>query len=1056
MSNTFRPSRLTLCLLSFLYAILVCTQAVLALDPNKAITQYIHDAWEVGDALSQNIIQAIVQTRDGYLWIGTRDGLARFDGVRFTMVPGPKNSDIRALLEDQEGSLWVGLFGGGLGCWKDNKLTVYTTKEGLSNNQVLSIYEAPQGDLWIGTYGGGVNRLRNGEFTTFAAKQGLASDWVMCIYGDQNGGIWIGTEGGGLSRWTDGEFTSYTKRRGLSNDNVYAVRKDREGNLWAGTYGGGLNRWKNGRFTAFTTQQGLSKNQVMCLYEDRDGNIWIGTDGGGVNRWRNQELSSYTTRDGLTNDTVTSIYEDREGSLWIGTWGGGLNRLRDGKFTVYTTREGLSSDRTASICEDREGNVWIGTDGGGVNRLRNGKFKSYSVRDGLSSDWVFSVFGSRDGNLWIGTWGGGLDLLRGGKLTHHAFSKESSNDGVISLYEDRRGTLWIGTNIGTNRSGLSRWEKGKFTSFTGELGLSSNRVISFYEDQQGSLWIGTSNGLNRLAGGNITTYTTRQGLADNLVHCIYGDSSGILWIGTGGGLNRFREGTLSSFKTPDRQFEEAIFQILEDGKENLWMAWKRGILRVNKRDLNAWAAGKTTSIPTVLYGKPDGLRSGQQSAVSRQPSAWKARDGKLWFTTSRGVVMIDPDNISANKLLPPVVIERLIIDQNPLDLSRPVQLPAGHGQLEAHYTALSFLAPEKVNFRYQLEGFDEDWVEAGTRRVAYYTNLPPGHYRFRVKACNNDGVWNETGASLSFSLAPHFYQAYWFYGICSAGVILLGASAYRFRIHQGKVREKKLLAVVDKRTQELQEEIGKRRQAEEALQESLKDLERRVQERTAELSQLSARLLHLQDEERRRIARELHDSTGQSLVALAMNLASINGSSSLDPNVRQTLSDSLALAEQCSQEIRVLSYLLHPPMLDEAGLAGALRWYAAGFTQRSGIRVDLEMSPDLDRLPDEVEIALFRIVQESFANIHRHSNSPTAKVRIAVDSKEVMLEIADHGSGMSPTSSATSLDRTTAKIGVGIAGMRERIRQLQGRLEISSNEQGTTVRAVVPLNGTDS
>ncbi len=1052
MSNTSKPSRNTLCIFSFLYGVLVCSQAVFALDPNKAITQYIHDAWEVGDALSQNTIQAIVQTRDGYLWIGTRGGLARFDGVRFTMLPGLENSDIRALLEDQEGSLWVGLFGGGLGCWKDNKLTVYTTKEGLSSNQVLSIYEASQGDLWIGTYGGGVIRLRNGEFTTFAAKQGLASNWVMCIYGDQNGVIWAGTEGGGLNQWRDGRFTSYTKRQGLSNDNVYAVRQDREGILWVGTYGGGLNRLENGRFIALRTHQGLSKNQVMCLYEDREGNMWIGTDGGGLNRLKDQELSSYTTRDGLTNDAVNVIYEDREGSLWVGTWGGGLNRLRDGKFTVYTTREGLSSNRTASICEDREGNLWVGTDGGGVNRLRNGKFKTYSIREGLSSDWVFSVFGSREGSVWIGTWGGGLDRLRDGKITHHLFNKKSSNDGVISLYEDRRGALWIGTN----RGGLSRFEKGKFTSFTTELGLSSSQVISLYEDQRGNLWIGTSNGLNRLEGGNVTTYTTQHGLADNFVHCIHGDSSGILWIGTRSGLNRFKEGKISSFKTSDRQLEDAIFQILEDGQENLWMACKRGVLRVNKKVLNAYSEKKITRIPTILYGKPDGLRSAPYSAVSSQPSGWKSQDGNLWFTTSKGVVMVNPDNISANESPPPVIIEKVAIDQKPLDFSQPVQLPPGHGQLEAQYTALSFLAPEKVQFKYQLEGFDNDWIEAGTRRVAYYTNLPPGHYRFRVKACNNDGVWNETGASFSFFLAPHYYQAYCFYGICSAGVMLLGASAYRFRIHQVKVREKKLLAVVDKRTQELQEEISKRKQAEEALQESLKDLERRVQERTAELSQLSARLLHLQDEERRRIARELHDSTAQSLIALTMNLASINGSSSLDPKVRQTLSDSLALAEQCSQEIRVLSYLLHPPMLDEAGLTGALRWYAAGFTQRSGIRVDLEMSPDLDRLPDEVEIALFRIVQESFANIHRHSNSPTAKVRIAADSKEVMLEIADHGSGMSPTSSETSLDRTTARIGVGIAGMRERIRQLRGRLEISSNAQGTTVRAVVPLNGTDS
>lgn len=554
-----------------------------------------------------------------------------------------------------------------------------------------------------------------------------------------------------------------------------SIYEDREGSLWVGTYSGGLSRFKDGRFTSFTTKDGLSHDVVSSIYEDREGSLWIGTYGG-LNRFKDKKFTAYTTTDGLSNDWAFSIYESRGGNLWIGTLGG-LNWFKDGKFTHHTTRNGLPHDHVRTICEDREGNLWIGTPEG-LARLKGGEIIIFTTKHGLSSANVWSLYEDWDGNLWIGTNGGGLNQFKNGAFTTYTMREGLSHNWVTSIYQDRKGQLWIGTE-----NGLNRFKDGKFTHYTTKEGLPSSKVTAIYEDPDGDLWIGTrGEGLFRMKDGELITYTTKQGLFDNVVTGVFEDNNG-----------------------------------------NLWMGSFRGIFRVSKREFDDLDEGRIRAVTSVVYGKADGMKSIECN--SGQPPGCKGKDGRLWFPTVKGAVTIDPDDI--NTLAPPVVIEQVIIDQRSFDPRERVEAPPGKRELEFHYTGLSFLDPKRVRFKYKLEGYDKDWADVGTRRVAYYTNIPPGEYRFRVIACNNDGVWNEAGAAFEFSLQPHWYETRWFYVLLASGIIGLAIGLtrgfHKHRIRQLEERKRELETLVDERTKDLQE-------AKRELEDINKNLEHRVQE----------------------------------------------------------------------------------------------------------------------------------------------------------------------------------------------------------------------------------
>jgi signal transduction histidine kinase/ligand-binding sensor domain-containing protein/CheY-like chemotaxis protein len=785
-----------------------------ALTPNRSLTQYTHRVWQTEDGLPQNTVQSIVQTPDGYLWLASQEGIVRFDGVSFVIfnhknTEGIKHSSIQALVAGPDGSLWAATTGG-LTRYQHGLFTTYTTADGLSNNVVQALTVDPWGGVWIGTQGGGVNLFKDGEFTVWTTKEGLSGDFVNAVYCATDGSIVVGTDAW-VCRIRDNRIEKLPAPAGFDYQSVHAIIEDTRSNLWIGS-NGGLHCRRNASWTTYTISDGLASDRVRSLCADREGSLWVGTDGGGLMRWRYGEFEVFGVAEGLSHDVVFTLYEDREGTMWIGTYAGGLNALMEGKFITYTTAEGLPNDVIRAIYEGNDGSMWIGTNGGGMSRMRDGEFTNYTVRDGLAHNIVRAFYEDRDGALWIGT-SNGLNRLKDGEWSVYTTDDGLSAGFIYSITEVNDGSLWIGTKGG----GISRLQNGEFSSYTTADGLAGDVVRNVHQARDGTIWVLTTDGLSHWRDGRFENFTTDNGLSHNFTYSVHEDAEGTLWIGTfGGGLHRLHDGHIDAFTSEDGLFDDTMFQILEDDNENLWMTCNNGIFRVNKNDLDKYTRGLIERIPCTVYGTEDGMKSSECNG-SAKPAGTRTRDGRLWFPTIKGIACIDPNRIAENKLAPPVVIDHVYIDQKPYPADQQTVVSPGGGELQFSYTGLSFIAPENVLFRYRLEGFDRGWVSAGNRRTAYYTNIPPGSYTFRVAACNNDGIWNDEGAVFSFRLSPHYYQTHWFQALCALILALAVYAIYRLRERRHRALARALRSQVDERTRELQLEIAERTRTEADL-----------------------------------------------------------------------------------------------------------------------------------------------------------------------------------------------------------------------------------------------
>ena len=786
------------------FALLTPGPAPRALDPHKALTQYSHDNWQSNRGLPQNAVKAIVQGPQGYLWCATQEGLVRFDGVQFTVfdkwnTSAFRNNNVRALCMDRTGVLWIGT-NGGLLRLKDGVFTSYTTREGLVYDNVTTLCETRDGSIWAGTYGGGLSRLKNGRFTNFTTRDGLTHDSILSLMESRDGTLWIGTNGGGICRFDGGRFSVPDSGTTLPNSTVYALCETRDGALWAGTYGGGLCRIEGGRIRVFTARDGLSNDRVLGLYQDGDGNLWVATFGGGICRYAEGRWDSLTTANGLPYNVVWCFLEDREKNLWVGLDGGGLLRLHDGSFATFSTQEGLSNDFAIGIYETRAGDLWVTTNGGGINRFRDGRFTALTTRDGLPNDLIRCMCEDSQGALWVGTDGGGAARISDGRITVVDMAHGLSSNRVIALKVDRSGTVWAGTNGG----GLNRIRDGEVKVFM-EHPSPADMVNLVFEDRSGRLWIGSyGGGLSILEGEKFMSFPGQAEIGNATVSGILEDPDGTLWLSTiGSGLFRLRHGHVTKFTRRDGLFDDVSYEVLDDGLGYLWMSGNKGVYRVARRELEAFADARSKTLRCDSYGEADGMKSAECNG-GFVPAGNRTKDGRLWFPTMRGVSVLDPSKLAINKLAPPVLVEQAVVNGTPVDLSKPLVLPAGRNRLEIHYTGLSFVAPSKVKFRYFLDGFESTWVEADTRRVAYYTNIPPGRYVFRVTACNNDGVWNDKGAALSLVQRPSFYQAWWFYGLCATILLVAWPGLYLARVRRLQTRQHQLETLVRERTVELQ------------------------------------------------------------------------------------------------------------------------------------------------------------------------------------------------------------------------------------------------------------
>ena len=977
----------------FVALLVLCGGRADALPPGSDLGQLGRRAWQTETGLPQNTVHSVVQDFEGYIWVATEEGLARFDGLNFVVfdrqnTPQLRSNDVRSLLVQEKGNvLWVAT-AAGLSRFYADEWTTFTTEQGRAGNDVVSACEARNGAVWVAT-SSGLSRLQDGAWTSYTTRDGLADDNVRVIsedMTDETGAMWVGTAEG-LSRFAGGKFTNFTTDDGLPGG-VSAIERGTDGSLWLGT-DAGLSRYRDGRFETLTTRDGLPNDRVISLHAAREGGLWVGTAAGAA-LLREGRFERFAESDPLADGIVLSIFEDREGSFWLGTESGGLHQLRGRKFTTYSTREGLSSDLVKAIYEDASGDVWVGTYGAGLNLLRGGKVTTYTTKDGLASNIVLALFSDSNGDLWVGT-PDGLSRFRAGRFETFTSADGLPNDFVRSIYADRGGALWIGT-----RGGLARLKDGEFTTYTTRDGLTSDFVGTVYEDAAGDLWVGTLGGLSKFAGGRFTSYTSRDGLPETAVIAIHGDAERRLWVGTnGGGLGLLDGGKFYSFTSRDGLPNDTVYRILEDATGRLWMSSKKGIFSITKAELLDFAARKTTTLGPTVYGTADGMPT-RECSGGGHPSGWRGRDGRLWFTTIKGVAMIDPERVARNTEPPPVVVEEVRVDGELVPGGRTTELKPGSSRFDFHYAGLSFVAPEKVRYRYKLEGFDPDWVEGGDRRVAYYTNLGPGEYRFLVTAGNNDGVWNQRPASFNFKLKPHFYRTYWFYALCAVGAALLAWQLYALRLRQVRARYGAVLA------------------------------------------------------ERNRIAREIHDNLAQEILGVSVQLEIVARLMDKSAEAARTHLDRARLLVRGSiAEARRYVWDLRSQSLEDRDLPAALAETTRRLAAESGVQTQFQVGGTFRPLPPQVENNLLRIAQEAVNNAVRHARAENIYVNLLFDTRSVRLSVRDDGRGFDPGEQASGRNGH-----FGILGMRERAEEMGGSLSIDSDpERGSEVSVGVPLEG---
>jgi ligand-binding sensor domain-containing protein/signal transduction histidine kinase len=993
------------------------------------VVHYQIDVWQTERGLPQNSVTAIAQTADGYLWLGTQDGLARFDGVRFQVfdqnnTPGMRNSRIVQLFEDRKGWLWIGTEQGGVVCLRDGEFTAYEMpSRGTTHNYARVFCNDDAGALWLVSCEWQLIRLAEGVFTVPSSNWNLAGSQCGVAVADKSGRVWIGTERE-LAAWEKGAFQTVW---GGTNGEVLRVdflAAGREGGCWVAA-GGRLQRFDSGRWVADYGVYAWSNRPIYDLREDSEGSLWVATLGSGLFRYdRDGGVLHLTTKEGLPSDFVRCVIEDREGNIWAGTEGGGLCRLKPAVFQTIGVRQGLSSDQVMSVCESAEGGLWVGTNGDGLDRLKDGRVEHFGAGQGLMNGHVWSVLEDRQGAIWVGTWDG---LFRRERDRFVCVS-DGTNIGwqVLGLYEDAGGAIWVGQQAVGALARMRHLERVAIKIPGASAGLDVRVVV---EDSHGNLWIGTNEeGLYRMKSGQFTRYGRQEGLKSEAVWSLLVDrSDGGVWIGTSrGGLSRWHEGRMMTWSTDDGLINNVICQILDDDAGHLWLGSHGGVFRVRKEELIRYIPRRSAPVQCVGYGKADGLPS-IECQGGFQPSGCKTRDGRLWFPTVKGLAAVDPGAVARNPQPPPVVIEGVFIDGivQPLKSGRAtarggesraavtLKIPPGRQRMDFHYTALSFTAPEDVRFRYRIEGLEAEWNEAGAQRTAQYGHVGPGDYRFQVVACNNDGVWNETGDSLALTVLPHFWQTKWFLGLSI--LTMLGIVAVTVR----RIEARKLQRQIE-----------------------LVERERAI------------------ESERARIAKDIHDDLGANLTEIAIlselaeNPASPPGQAQAD--VRKIASK----ARELTRSLDEIVWAVNPQYDSLDSLVTYCCDFAQDYLGSAGIHCRMEVPTSLPEvvLTADVRHNLLLTLKEALNNIAKHAGATEMHIRVAIEPDLFTLAIRDNGRGFEPDQQpagvvAAGMPPASGLGGNGLANMRQRIESIGGQFTLESRAgQGTLVKLTVRLN----
>jgi signal transduction histidine kinase/ligand-binding sensor domain-containing protein len=988
--------------------------------------EFVVTNWRMQQGLPSDRAREVLQTRDGYVWLATFNGAAQFDGVRFRVfndanTPALRNSLVNCLFEDAEGRLWLGSDTGEV-TWRDAAgFHALAAPDSWRSSPIDRFAQARDGTLWIRNRDGFLLRVR--DLKTEAILGNLAGPLYSDVVSDSEGQVWAVRFGGTLARLTaEGEAAAgAAPEPPRSYRTVAAARK---GGLWVRD-GNRLRRWYRGNWVENRGIHVWGARQAVVLYEASNGDVWIGTreDGAFVATADGPE-HHINRANGLAHDLVSSICEDREGNIWVSSDGGGLSMLRPRAVFMVRPPDMWQHRPIWSVSPSLDGGLWVGTEGAGVYKMKGEQFTQLSASNSPTAKDVRTALEDRGGRLWVGVevrerlingllvqdpqgrlWVGtqGAGLLVGEKEKLHPLTP--ADTGVLmpalfyAAYQSRDGALWLGSN-----SGLLRFQQGHWSRLGTELYRFEVRCIT--ETPDGAIWIGMrGGGVARYQNGQFTQFLRAQGLPYEYAWALLGDADGSLWIGTpGAGLIRWRQGHFDSFTTRQGLPSDFICSIQSDSQGHLWLGSYGGVLRVAKAELERCARGEAASVHCCVLDGSDGLTS-LEMAGGNQPSACTTPDGRLWFATSGGLAMVDPTCIRTNALPPPVGLEEVLVDGKALrpDPASPssslLRVPPGSGQIELRYTALSFCAPQRVRFRYRLEKVDDGWVEAGARRSAYYDHLRPGHYRFQVIACNNDGVWNPEGAAVKLLVLPHLWQTWWFAPCCwLAGVGGVGTGVLTT--------------------------LRRRHRAQ------LEVLER-------------ARLL---ERERGRIARDLHDDLGSGLTDISTTSALGLDASVPVEEAREYLGEIRQRSNEMVMALDEIVWAVNPKNDHLGSLATYFSQFTEELLRRTPLRCHFEIPGQLPHLSLNAEQrhSLFLAFKQALQNALTHAGASHLRIGIAVEAGLLRIILEDNGHGFEAGAPKPGAD--------GLRNMRERLEQLGGRCEIlAAPGKGTRVTFEVPV-----
>jgi signal transduction histidine kinase/ligand-binding sensor domain-containing protein len=862
------------------------------------------------------------------------------------------------------------------------------------------------GVLWLLSREGTLLSLQNAKLV--APSLGPVEN-VPSLAKDKNGELWV-VRGGLVGSLKKGRLVPWPSAQ-PDTGNVQRACGSRDGGLWlAGS--GRLKKIINQETIVDWGPVPWGQDSVTALLETKSGDLLVGTLREGVYLLPpNGVWLHFTRQNGLSHDWVTCLCEDREGNIWVGTGGGGLNAIRRRKVEMVKAPDDWQGRTVLSVSPSGGDGLWIGTEGAGLYHLFGKEAKPSIETNGLSNPFIWSVLEDRQSKLWVGTWGKGL-FVRQGDLFQSPEGMENSPAAALALYQDRQGAMWVGT-----QSGLARWSNGQCTWFTRKEGLVLPDVRAITEAADGTLWFGMSGGgLGRLKDGKVTQFRSQAGLANDFVWSLLAEPDGTLWVGTfGGGLCRLRNGRFATISKREGLPNNVICHIADDGQGNFWMSSYGGIFRVSKEELNRCADGRLKTVNCVVYGKADGLRTLECSG-GFQPAGCRTPDGRLWFPTIKGLAVVDPAGVKINPFSPPVLIEEVTVDDQPVPLPGPggaarLRIQPGKHRFEFRYTGLSLVAPEKVRFKCRLDGLESDWEDVNTRRVAYYSYLKPGDYIFRVTACNNDDVWSREGAALAFTVQPWFWQTWWFVsGAVLAGIGAVGGAA--LYITRGRLHKK---------------------------------MERLERQRVVE-------------NERARIAKDIHDDLGSSLARIMLLSQSDRAEGEDSQQVVTRLGKVYLTARELTRTMDEIVWAVSPHHDTLDSLVNYLGKFSQDYLNVAGIRCRLVVPIQLPAWPltAEVRHSLFLAFKEALHNVVKHAAATEVRISLTLAKSGFSASIEDDGRGFDPASAglaASPKDPLRISTGNGLANMRKRIEGIGGECQVDSAPgKGTTVRFIVRVD----